>query len=164
MAVLLALAGVSRFSRREFRNREAGISDTGMVNPGIASVGANSGIVRRGLVTSKETGLASASVGANSGIVRRINVVSLIPPVAASFSRREFRNREAADGRFGESNFISCFSRREFRNREAGITLRRVAQINRFSRREFRNREAVACRLTLTIIIVVLQSARIQES
>jgi len=64
--------GASGFSRREFRNREAGQRRKHGHDLAAASVGANSGIVRR-LDRAPDRALdRDASVGANSGIVRRI--------------------------------------------------------------------------------------------
>jgi len=64
-------AGVS-FSRREFRNREA---------------------VHRFVKLKLKL---PASVGANSGIVRRMETLEKRSARFCGFSRREFRNREAA--------------------------------------------------------------------
>ena len=105
-----------------------------------------------------------ASVGANSGIVRRrsafLGFHSLL-----GFSRREFRNREAV---FITSNRVAdkrSFSRREFRNREAARSHRSFDTGRAsFSRREFRNREADREIQRLVRLRWKLQSARIQES
>jgi len=85
-----------------------------------ASVGANSGIVRR--YDAEHFAWVfplDASVGANSGIVRRQNLISRLESGGISFSRREFRNREAGILWIDVSPRTCCFSRREFRNREA---------------------------------------------
>ena len=57
----------------------------------------------------------------------------------------------------------TLFSRREFRNLEAADPFKRAAQHGRFSRREFRNLEAVYRRLARGAGCFV-QSARIQKS
>ena len=62
------------FSRREFRNREAALQELFLGRGLLASVGANSGIVRRKSCMILVVSDYGASVGANSGIVRR-NIV-----------------------------------------------------------------------------------------
>ena len=61
----------------------------------------------------------NASVGATSGIVRRDEPALGDRTRRPSFSRRDFRNREAASVTFRECHFATRFSRRDFRNREA---------------------------------------------
>ena len=60
----------------------------------------------------------SASVGANSGIVRRCFWIGFLTG-RFGFSRREFRNREAVILHHQTMFVPPGFSRREFRNREA---------------------------------------------
>ena len=84
------------FSRREFRNREAVFWRNDGITDHHASVGANSGIVRRGSLGGVGIVKTIASVGANSGIVRRKHATGATQKAVTRFSRREFRNREAA--------------------------------------------------------------------
>ena len=67
------------FSRREFRNREAVCKAWKAEQGDKASVGANSGIVRRVWSAISLLGCIIASVGANSGIVRRPTVPVTVP-------------------------------------------------------------------------------------
>ena len=104
------------------------------------------------------------SVGANSGIVRRdLELPCFV--ARDDFSRREFRNREAAliFGKF------SCTAEAAV-GANSGIVRRIIVTrltagvIACLSRREFRNREAVRNCDTLYLLEIQLQSARIQES
>ena len=92
-----------------------------MVAEWLASVGANSGIVRRELPFVQTSGVSGASVGANSGIVRRNcgQPQSAVLPIASvgansGIVRRKINMKILTNP--------SCFSRREFRNREAAYT------------------------------------------
>ena len=108
------------FSRREFRNLEAVSQAIMGVVPGLVSVGANSGILRRVMIAFRSSKISG-------------------------FSRREFRNLEAVGFVNGCWTMPSSFSRREFRNLEAGAQPGVPVFEHGFSRREFRNLEAVMC-------------------
>ena len=151
-----------RFSRREFRNREAECLAATTGNAPAASVGANSGIVRRLSVALTPTPNISASVGANSGIVRRQESHSNVASPRASVGANSGIVRRTWAQLGVSANQASVGANSGIVRRGVTLITQRAAVIASVGANSGIVRRMWAAAIQANLI--ELQSARIQES